>query len=221
MNDSIFIIGTRRTIRELADGSLRVQIEVDAQYKEMFFRYMPDVDVAVALVPLSADKVPPSGGQPGKEEETLSVIGQLYKYGWFNNQHNLQALGTDHAYLTWLRTKKCVHCGQSPPSQAAHVRRIAEGAGTGIKPTHCAVPLCAECHLEQHQQGESAIGGKDKTDQRLARFRSEWGHIQLRDIFDVDSTKEITITEFVKWAEEEGIGKYIPLQILENSHNVR
>lgn len=52
MSDAIAISGTRRAIKELVDGTIRVQIDVDPQFRKAFFELFPDIDMAVALAPL-------------------------------------------------------------------------------------------------------------------------------------------------------------------------
>lgn len=103
--------------------------------------------------PFAINKIP--AAKPyGKE------AAELYRLGWFFNQKVLEAIGTDEEYLVWLRSQPCAasHLGDCEGDVvAAHVRRIANGAGTGIKPTFSAIPLCSKHHALQHSAGESAI----------------------------------------------------------------
>lgn len=46
------VAGTRRTMKELVDGTIRVQIDIDPKDAEMFRRLLPHVDMPVALAPL-------------------------------------------------------------------------------------------------------------------------------------------------------------------------
>jgi putative HNHc nuclease len=70
---------------------------------------------------------------------------------------------TDHdpVYLAMVRTLPCLGCGDEP-SEAAHVR-MQSGAhnkhgGMGKKPhDKFALPLCRDCHREQHRIGERAF----------------------------------------------------------------
>lgn len=63
MTDTTAISGTRRQYKEMADGTLRVQIDIDPQYKQQFLELFPQIDMPVALAPLRADFEQP------KEEE--------------------------------------------------------------------------------------------------------------------------------------------------------
>ena len=49
------ISGTRRTMRELADGTIRLSVDIDPRFKAEFNRLFPDIDMPVALAPLVAD----------------------------------------------------------------------------------------------------------------------------------------------------------------------
>ena len=62
------------------------------------------------------------------------------------------------AHLNWIRGFQCAMHGFSTKcdgaTEAAHVR-IGSGAGMGQKPDDWrAVPLCKNCHQQQHQTGE-------------------------------------------------------------------
>lgn len=48
------ISGTRRAFKELVDGTLRVQIDVDPESRRDFLRLFPDIDMRVAIAPLKA-----------------------------------------------------------------------------------------------------------------------------------------------------------------------
>ena len=49
------IAGTRRAVKELVDGTLRVTIDVDERYKATFHKLFPQIDMPCALVPLKPD----------------------------------------------------------------------------------------------------------------------------------------------------------------------
>ncbi|MEE7442648.1 hypothetical protein MOR12E_28755 [Methylobacterium oryzae] len=59
----------------------------------------------------------------------------------------------DPSHLRFIRSLPCCACYRAG-AQAAHVRR-GGGGGMGLKPPdNCCVPLCADCHREQHNRGE-------------------------------------------------------------------
>lgn len=49
------ISGTRRAFKELVDGTIRVQIDIDPRFKKEFFELFPNVDMPIAIAPLVAN----------------------------------------------------------------------------------------------------------------------------------------------------------------------
>lgn len=49
------ISGTRRAMKELVDGTIRVQIDIDPQYRDEFLQNFSQIDMPVAIAPLKAD----------------------------------------------------------------------------------------------------------------------------------------------------------------------
>jgi len=49
------ISGTRRSMREMADGTIRVQIDIDPSCKDQFLSLFKSIDMPVAIAPLRAD----------------------------------------------------------------------------------------------------------------------------------------------------------------------
>lgn len=95
----------------------------------------------------------PKKGEWGKEAQILR------QSGFFRSPAVWRAVGTDKDYLEWLKTQECAakHLGGCEGDiVAAHVRRISNGSGVGIKPKEfSAIPLCHRHHMLQHQKGES------------------------------------------------------------------
>lgn len=52
--ERLVLAGTRRAYKELVDGTLRVQIDIEPKDKEDFHRLFPGIDMPVALAPLAA-----------------------------------------------------------------------------------------------------------------------------------------------------------------------
>lgn len=59
------ISGTRRALKELVDGTVRVQIDIDPECRKAFFALFPEIDTRVALAPLhsEAKAAAPKGGE--------------------------------------------------------------------------------------------------------------------------------------------------------------
>ncbi len=81
----------------------------------------------------------------------------------------------DKDHLAFIRTLPCCRCLYcAEPSQAAHIRKGSGSGGMGMKPSDSAcVPLCTDCHREQHQHGEITFWGDTKPPLDLAAFLYE------------------------------------------------
>lgn len=143
----------------------------------------------------------------------------LYRSGFHNAPGVREQLGGDRAYLAWVRLQPC--CGRSEYhdgiTEAAHVRRIAEGAGTGIKPVYSAVPLCQACHRLQHQQGESAVGGKDYLSKQAEQHVQAWAWAALSGLFNETSMTHVKPSQLAEWADINGLTWLIPTSYLEQT----
>ena len=65
---------------------------------------------------------------------------------------------SDPKYLAWLRKQRCACCGQTGPSDAAHLRassgQYGKSSGIGQKPDdRWALPLKHFHHMAQHDHG--------------------------------------------------------------------
>lgn len=92
-----------------------------------------------------------------------------------------KAKGTDEEYLEWLRTMPSATLGEygeyvngEGRNEAAHVRRVADGAGIAEKPPYSAIPLTAEEHNLQHQKGESVIAPKEWWEKQACIYLASW-----------------------------------------------
>jgi hypothetical protein len=135
-----------------------------------------------------------------------------------------EAVGSDEDYLGYIRDQKCAKCKWTPhwhgadyvPCEAAHVRRIAQGAGTSIKPAYSAIPLCPTrmgvegCHARQHREGESALGGKEHVDKLRIHHVQEWVWAALKQHLSYEHMNQVPPAVLVAWAEAHGVLDYVP-----------
>lgn len=103
------ISGTRRQIRELADGTIRVQVDIDPSCRAAFLQLFPNIDMPVALAPLRADferqgAVPPSGDKP-KGGELARLAGQLCQNPEFQAfvPEQAESLSGEDNAAAWIR----------------------------------------------------------------------------------------------------------------------
>lgn len=64
----------------------------------------------------------------------------------------------DKKHLSFIRKLNCAVCGMWP-TEACHIRKFGDG-GMGMKPSDSrCIPMCHECHAEQHRIGEEKFFG--------------------------------------------------------------
>lgn len=165
----------------------------------------------------------------GQEEERSLVIATKGEYGeeakvlrqsgFFRMPAVWAVVGTDAQFLDWLKTQKCAYgrtnrgrnaqdcTGQLVP---AHVRRVSEGSGTGIKPPYAAIPLCHHHHSLQHNEGESAVGGRTWFEQQRIYWLEQWCWYVIKADFEVDSFTKIAPMALYSWADRNGVAEHLP-----------
>lgn len=79
------ISGTRRQYKEMADGTIRVSIDVDPRFKKEFLELFPEIDTPVALAPLALDfekkeEDKPKGGPLSKSAAMLCDNPKFQQY---------------------------------------------------------------------------------------------------------------------------------------------
>lgn len=155
----------------------------------------------------------------GTEDECDNNAGKLiqkfYQNGFFHATPVLQALGPDSTFLQWCRGQpRCYSCdaedSERNPIQAAHYRKVAAGAGTGIKPEYSALPLCQKCHLKQHNEGYSAVAPPATWEKWASGARHQWGHERLRQIFSTTSMTAVPMKYVLDWMAEHELSHLVP-----------
>lgn len=196
------------------DGTIRLVVDIDPAYKEYLGDFLtPDIPVAVARV---SNEV--MAKQTANNLMDKSLYGeqakQLRLSSFFRTPDVWRAIGSDSDYQAWCRKQVCAFCQQSGseinPIEYAHVRRVADGAGTGIKPDYSGIPLCHVHHSEQHQKGESAIGGKEAADKFKIEHLQRWACETLKQQLGFESWKDCPPTILKDWADENELTRYLP-----------
>jgi len=197
-----------RTLKTLIDGTVRVNIDVEPAYREAAMRLLGEPGVGIAVARLTLDAT-----QQQLQQQTSAPYSQQAKAlrlsAFFRTPVVWRAVGSDSDYLAWLRLQKCAYC-HAEPAEAAHVRRVANGAGTGIKPPYSAIPLCREHHALQHTKGESALGGSAWFDKMRIDYVVKWGWETLKHTLGYDSWAEVSPEELKRWAGHHQVAHYLP-----------
>lgn len=203
MSDAAAVTGYATLSKVLKDGTIRFIVDVQPEWIEAFGSiYEPETPVF--LVRRNTTITPE---RPNEEKPKADDVGEFWRKvhasGVIPAIVRTGALGSDSEYLAWLRTRKCHNCRADPPCEAAHVRRVHHGAGTGIKPPYAAVALCRSCHSIQHANGESALYGNMES--WLADDLLQFGRYAMKKAFGAESAKDIPIDVFRAICEENGV----------------
>lgn len=208
----------------LADGTLRLQVDVHQTDSKVALELLCEVGQTVAVAALAdSDAGEVEEVAAYQENECDNSAGKLmqalYRGGWFHAPKVLAALGKDAGYLQWVRQQeRCQQCNnpgtEEAPIQAAHYRKVGSGAGTGVKPPFSAVSLCSTCHATQHAKGYSALAPVGVWEAWVASTKAGWGHQRMRDIFETESMTAVPAQYVVEWALEHELNALIPQEFL-------
>lgn len=154
-----------------------------------------------------------------KPVEPKGEFGQLAKalrlHTFFRTPTVWKQIGSDEHYQAFCRRQNCAYTKQAGNEndriQAAHVRRIQDGAGTSIKPPYATIPLLASVHRKQHNNGESAIGGRDWCDKARMYYVFKWGWETLKERLGYQSWATIPPLVLCEWAIDHDVYDYLPL----------
>jgi hypothetical protein len=207
VTDIAAIAGMLMSYRTLADGGLRITVDLPTTESEHFHSLFKEVHCQVAVAPMLpvelATQQPEDYGQYAKALR-LSVF--------FGIKEVWQAVGSDEQFLAFVRTLKCI-ARSGPcdgPIQAAHVWRIADGFGKGVKGPYAAVPLCAGHHRLQHNNGEDAVGGRAYMEKMGYEVRVRWIWAEIKDDIGVASMRDADPAKVLAWCQRKGIDRYLP-----------
>lgn len=211
--DSVIISGITDTYRTLADGRIKMSIIINPEHRVDVAREFGEVGTPIALARLD-----PKVDREVQLKKNASTYGQaaqeLKQSGFFRSPNVWKAISSDAEFLAWIRLQECVakhlgNCGGDVV--AAHVRRIANGAGTGIKPEFSAIPLCDSHHKFQHNKGEPAFpGGKEWFDQQRIKYVEHWAWITLKKTLGYDSWANVPCEILFQWALKHDLVDSLP-----------
>lgn len=191
----------------------RISFEVERDMWDLFMAAKTEGMIIVAQATVYTEEEPapsvetkPEKGRWGEEAKTLRLS------GFFRAPDVWKVVGTDKDFLNWLKSQKCACKDQECTGQVvpAHVRRVANGAGTGIKPEYSAIALCHHHHSKQHNDGESALGGKEWFDKQRIAHVERWAWETLKATFGIESWTQVDPALLYEWAAEKGVEKYLP-----------
>lgn len=216
-------------------GVCRVVVEVPIEQHKAVTNGFWDADVLVTLSDGKQAYGVAKADTPSENDETACedyghYYQALYKSGFFNNPQLWRLIGSDDDYQAWARKQQSCLSGRADwvetlgesRCEFAHVRRVAVGSGTGIKPEYSGVPLTHEEHALQHQIGELGVlqhYGKNVFtpseaeawfEKKAAENRTSWIKSRLYEVFGVESLKDVPPADFAAWAKQGGLYHALP-----------
>ena len=115
------ISGTRRSYKELADGTIRVQIDIDPSCKDEFLDSFRQIDMPIALAPLVADfeQRKPEPVERPKGGNLAKLAGQLC-----NNPDFMKMIGAESVGHAAVIVREA--CGVDSRCQLDHFPEAAQ-----------------------------------------------------------------------------------------------
>ncbi|MCP4470163.1 MAG: hypothetical protein GY815_05670 [Gammaproteobacteria bacterium] len=203
----------------MADGSLRLQIDIRPDDAQRAFKLFGTPNSAVALARLT-DEVAVEEERPGKKKK--GPFGEsaraLVQSGFFRTPNIWAGIGPDSEFLEWLKHQKSALSGKRDYYEdtfegccvPAHVRHLEHGGGTGIKPEYSAIPLTNEEHQLAHQKGDSALGEREWWDKMRIKYVSQWAYETLKEKMGYDSYTDIAPYAIRAWAKQRELENLLP-----------
>lgn len=137
---SAAISGTRRAIREMADGTVRVQIDIDPECRRDFFTLFPEIDTRVAIAPLLGTAQAPETTAPPKGGELAKLAGILCN---------------DPDFQLWIVAEHCFH---------------AEAVAADLKPADAAAEIVRMvCEVKSRAELDNDDGAAARFHQRIRK----------------------------------------------------
>ena len=202
--------GIRRTARELVDGTIRVQIDIDPKNRKTFNELLGEIDMPVALAPLKQEAISETeAGVRGPNFSGRTLAQKLHIDGYFNNRRFWQALH-DHGVYTlqnhkaWIELRDCAVRGElNTPCHGDVVLHHCTSAGisaAGAKlqpenpnkvPHWYGVPLCHEHHRNWLHQGIATREDKERLFRLAVQLIAEQSKLAMKRYIGLDSLKDI------------------------------
>lgn len=210
------ISGITRPYKSMADGTLRLQIDIEPNDASKAVELFGQIGTNVAIAVLNVDKAQEQSIIPQPKNDYSQG---LYLSSFFRTPDVWKAVGSDKEFLEWLKTQDCfvryiIFTGVydsicDGDICANHVRRVANGAGTGIKPEYSAIPGCHKHHHLQSTKGESYFGGKEVFDKLRISYLHKWSWETLKGKLGYESWSLVPYAVLLQWATQNGVDKYL------------
>lgn len=228
------VLATSRKLMTLTDGTVRLQVDIEPGDAITAMTLFGSPGTPIALAVLNPEHTARIAQEHTIVDEAGKKAQALHRCGFFKTPQVANAVGSDPLFQKWVRTQPCVITGDTQQIEYAHVRRVARGAGTGIKPKFSGVSLQRLIHRLQHQCGEAYVyteyvkEGRSETGDYLVETARQWFEkkadellfawtkMRLLDKFAVESTRDLDFNKLIDWAKEQNIESFLPRELRAN-----
>ena len=217
--DVLAIQGSSSKASTMADGSLRLQIDIMPNDAQQAFKMFGTPGSAIALARLT-DEIAVDNERPGKPEKGLygEWARSLVASGFFRAPKIWEGIGTDKEFLEWVKMQKSAVSGEFSEFHdtgecfcvAAHVRHVELGSGTAEKPPYAAIPLTKAEHDLCHQKGDIAIGDREWWDKKRIKYVSQWAYETLKAKMGYGSYTDMAPSRLIEWAKQRNLDYLLP-----------
>ncbi len=209
------VSGTRRSMKELVDGTIRVQIDIDPPQRADFLRLFPSIDMPVALAPLvpeaSIEKPSPEAAENDVHQPN-ELARKLMANGYFRASRLWEAMEaagiyTQAMHKVWIEAQPCLFANQHTENHgpcsgdvvlhhcsSAAIQAAGKGPNPRKPPSWYGVPLCAIGH---HQNWAHASHGASRDDKKMllelaVALTAGRMKVHAKEFMGIDSLREIT-----------------------------
>jgi hypothetical protein len=152
------IAATRRAYKELVDGTLRVQLDIDPMFKADFLRLFPEIDMPVALAPLRIEDAPIA-----QQVERAPRKGEV--------GGSSPSRGTNWKELGPLAQSAILVCKE--PDFCMFVAHKREEAFAGVDEEAAASYIKERCGVSTRKELDTVDGARSRYGALMAEYR-EW-----------------------------------------------
>ena len=212
------VLGTSRGITVKKDNHVFLELDLGADALGPFGVHLAVAGTLVGIAIIDAKKLHANPAAPLAPSYGQYAT-QLKLSGFFRVQKVWNCVGTDGHYLAWIRLQKSaiskefseyIDSTGEGRCVAAHVRRVANGSGTAIKPPFSAIPLTQAEHDIQSRSGETALKPQAWWDAQRIKYLEAWCWTTLREKLGYGSWREVPPYKLFDWAKAHEVEKYLP-----------
>lgn len=228
------VSGTRRSMKELVDGTIRVQIDIDPPQRADFLRLFPSIDMPVALAPLVVNgeiqardvvRAEAAGANTAAAPQQPRAAGnqlarEMHVNGYFRSPKLWNAMEANGVYTqaqhkAFIEAQPClfekvreVRHGPCFGDIVLHHVKSAANSGVGMKPDHWyGVPLCAIGH---HQNWVHASHGANREDkqaliEKAVGLTADRMKFHMKQYLKLESLAQITQSMLDNFESEIGV----------------